>query len=98
IAVAAIVDWRGGLLFAVALAVLGCLCLHELYQLTARAHPARLAGFAALLALLGAAYYGDRNQILLVAVAALPVTFLVTLPSPVGSLRGVRAQLLRLWG
>ena len=42
----------GGLLFAAALLVLGCVCLDELYRMTARAHPAKLAGFVALIALL----------------------------------------------
>ena len=51
IAVAALVVWRGGIVFAVARRSSGGLCLHELYALTARAHPAPLAGFAALLAL-----------------------------------------------
>ena len=96
-AVAAVLVWRGGLLFTGALLILGWLCLHELYRLTARARPARLAGFAAILALLLAAYYGDRNQVLLVAMAALPVTFLVTIGAPAGSLWGIAATLLGVW-
>ncbi|HVC84342.1 MAG TPA: phosphatidate cytidylyltransferase [Solirubrobacteraceae bacterium] len=88
---------RGGVLFALALAILGCVCLDELYRLTARAHPAKLAGFAALLALLLAAHYGTRDQVLLVAVAALPVAFLVTLAAPRGSMFGVTVTLLGVW-
>ena len=97
IAVAAIIDWRGGLVFAVALAILGCLCLHELYRMTARAHPARLAGFASLLALLIAAHFGSRDQVLLVAVAALPATFLTSLVAPRRSLAGISITLLGIW-
>jgi phosphatidate cytidylyltransferase len=97
IAVAALVVWRGGIVFALLAAVLGCLCLHELYQLTARARPARLAGFAALLALVVAAYYGGRNQVLLVAVAALPVTFLVTVARRGPSVYGIAITLLGVW-
>ena len=97
LALAAVVVWRGGLVFGLALLVVGCACLHELYQLTARARPARLAGFAALLALLIAAYYGGRNQVLLVAVAALPVAFLVTLASRRGSAYGIASTLLGVW-
>ena len=97
LALVAVVVWRGGLLFALALLVVGCVCLHELYQLTARSRPARLAGFAALLALLIAAHYGGRDQMLLVAVAALPVTFLVTIASPAGSAYGIAATLLGVW-
>ncbi len=97
IALAAVVVWRGGLVFAAVLLVLGAICLHELYLLTARAHPARLAGFLALVALLIAAYWGGREQVLLVAVAALPVTFLMTIAAPRGSVWGVAATLLGVW-
>jgi phosphatidate cytidylyltransferase len=87
----------GGLLFAAALLVLGWLCLDELYRMTARAHPARLAGFAALLALLLAAHYGTRNQVLLVAVAALPLAFLVSLATPRSGMYGIAVTLLGVW-
>jgi phosphatidate cytidylyltransferase len=97
IAVVAFVDWRGGILFTVALAAIGCLCLHELYRMTARAHPARLAGFAALLALLAAAHWGNRDQILLIAVAALPATFLAAMASRAASVWGIAVTLLGVW-
>jgi phosphatidate cytidylyltransferase len=97
IAVAAVIVYEGGLLFAAALLVLGWLCLHELYHMTARAHPARLAGFAALLALLIAAHYGTREQVLLVAVAALPAAFLLSIAAPRASLAGVTITLLGVW-
>jgi phosphatidate cytidylyltransferase len=97
IAAAGLVVWRGGLIFLVAAAILGILCLHELYALTARAHPAPLAGFAALVALLIAAHYGDRDQVLLVAVAALPVTFLISLAGRAASVYGIAVTLLGVW-
>jgi phosphatidate cytidylyltransferase len=97
LAVAALLIWRGGLLFAAALLVLGVLCLHELYRMARRAHPARLAGFLALLALLIAAHYGGRDQMLLVAVAALPLTFLVSLAAPAASIWGIAVTLLGVW-
>jgi phosphatidate cytidylyltransferase len=97
LAAASLIVYEGGLLYAAALLVLGGLCLGELYQITARAHPARLAGFAALLALLLAAHYGSRDQVLLVAVAALPASFLVSLAAPRGSLVGVAITLLGVW-
>jgi phosphatidate cytidylyltransferase len=97
LAVAVFLVARGGVLFALALLILGCVCLDELYRLTARAHPAKLAGFAALLGLLLAAHYGTRDQVLLVAVAALPVAFLVTLAAPRGSMFGVTVTLLGVW-
>jgi CDP-diglyceride synthetase len=62
LALASVIVYEGGLLFAAALLVLGWVCLDELYRMTARAHPARLAGFAALLALLLAAHYGTSRS------------------------------------
>jgi phosphatidate cytidylyltransferase len=96
-ALAGFVVWRGGAVFAALLLILGWIGLDELYRMTARSGPARLAGFAAMLALIAAAYWGDRNQVLLVAVAALPVSFLVTLVSPRGSAYGIAITLLGVW-
>ena len=95
--VAGFVVTEGGLLFAAALLILGAICLDELYRMTARAHPAKLAGFVALFALLVAAHYGTRDQVLLIAVAALPATFLLTLAMPAGSLFGITVTLLGVW-
>jgi len=97
IAAASLIVWRGGIIFAAAAIVLGCLCLHELYRLTAKAHPAPLAGFAALIALVIAAQYGDRDQVLLVAAAALPVTFLVALAGRAATVYGIAVTLLGVW-
>ena len=96
-AVAVFLVAHGGLLFVAALVILGWVCLDELYRLTASAHPAKLAGFAGLLALLLAAHYGTRNQVLLIAVAALPAAFLLTLVAPRGSLFGITVTLLGVW-
>jgi phosphatidate cytidylyltransferase len=97
LALAAFLVTRGGVLFAAALLLLGWICLDELYRMTAPTHPAKLAGFAALLALLLAAHYGTRNQVLLIAVAALPVSFLLTIVAPRGSMFGVTVTLLGVW-
>ena len=97
LALGGLVVWRGGAIFAALLLVLGWICLDELYRMTSRSSPARLAGFAALLALIAAAYWGDRDQVLLVAIAALPVTFLVTLASPRGSAYGIAVTMLGVW-
>jgi len=45
IAVALFLVIEGGLIFTLGLFVLGCVCMHELYAMYARAHPVRLAGF-----------------------------------------------------
>jgi phosphatidate cytidylyltransferase len=76
-----IVD-AGGLLFAVALIALGWVCLHELYALFDRVRPVRLAGFVGLAGLLLAANYGDQFQVLLVAVAILPLLFALSAGGP----------------
>ena len=88
---------EGGLVFALGMLVLGCACLHELYGMYERAQPARLAGFVALAALLAAALYGDQFQVLLVAVAALPLVFAMTLLSPRPSVGGVALTLLGIY-
>lgn len=97
IALALFLVIEGGSIFTLGLFVLGCLCMHELYSMYARAHPARLAGFLALAGLLLAAQYGGQFQILLVAVAALPVLFAFTLLQPRPSVAGLAVTLLGIY-
>ena len=68
----------GGTVFVAGIGVLGLICLHELFSMFERARPARLAGFAGYVGLLVAAALGDRDTILLVLLACLPLTFVVT--------------------
>src|SRR3977135_395473 len=63
----------GGTVFVVGLGLLGLICLHELFSMFERARPARLAGFAGLVGLLVAASLGDRDTILLVFLACIPL-------------------------
>ena len=67
----------GGTVFLVGIAVFGLICLHELFSMFERARPARLAGFAGYLGLLAAASLGDRETVLLVFMACLPLVFVV---------------------
>jgi phosphatidate cytidylyltransferase len=67
----------GGAVFVAGIAVLGLICLHELFAMFARARPARLAGFVGYVGLLAAAALGDRETILLVFLACIPVVFFV---------------------
>jgi len=97
IALALFLVIEGGLVFAAGLFVLGAVCMHELYAMYRRAQPARLAGFIALAGLLAAALYGDQFQILLVAVAALPLVFWLTLLAPRPSVGGVAVTLLGIY-
>jgi phosphatidate cytidylyltransferase len=97
IAVALFLVIEGGLVFVLGLFVLGAVCMHELYAMYARAQPARLGGFIALAGLLLAALYGDQFQILLVAVAALPLVFGLTLLQPRPSVGSIAVTLLGIY-
>ncbi len=97
IAFALFIVIEGGLVFALGLFALGCICMHELYGMYGRAHPVRPAGFLALAGLLAAALYGSQFQILLVAVAALPVLFALTLAQRRPSVGGMAITLLGIY-
>ncbi|HEX3691875.1 MAG TPA: phosphatidate cytidylyltransferase [Solirubrobacteraceae bacterium] len=100
IALALFLVIEGGLVFAVGVFVLGCVCLHELYGIYERVHPVRLAGFVALAGLLAAALYGSPthpSDVLLVTVAALPVLFALTLAQPHPSVGGLALTLLGIY-
>jgi phosphatidate cytidylyltransferase len=97
IAVALFLVIEGGAVFALGLFALGCVCMHELYGMYDRARPVRLAGFLALGGLLAAALYGTQFQVLLVAVAALPVLFGLTLAQSRPSVGGMAVTLLGIY-
>jgi phosphatidate cytidylyltransferase len=97
IAVALFLVIEGGAVFTLGVFVLGAVCLHELYSMYERARPARLAGFIALAGLLVAALYGDQVQVLLVAVAILPLVFALTLAQPRPSVGGIAVTLLGIY-
>jgi phosphatidate cytidylyltransferase len=88
---------EGGLVFTIGLLVIGAVCLHELYGMYDRAHPVRLAGLLALAGLLLAAQYGTQFQILLVAVAAVPMLFALTLVQRHPSVAGMAVTLLGIY-
>jgi phosphatidate cytidylyltransferase len=97
IAVALFLVIEGGLIFTLGLFVLGAVCMHELYGMYDRARPVRLAGFIALAGLLFAALYGTQFQILLAAVAAVPVLFALTLVQRRPSAAGIAVTLLGIY-
>jgi phosphatidate cytidylyltransferase len=97
IAVALFLVIEGGLIFTLGLFALGCVCMHELYGMYERARPARLAGMLALAGLLLAALYGSQFQVLLVAVAAVPLLFGLTLLQPRPSVGGMAVTLLGIY-
>jgi phosphatidate cytidylyltransferase len=77
LAFAIFIVYAGGIVFTLGVLALGLICLHELFAMFERARPARLAGFAGLIGLLLAAYYGEREHVLLAFVATVPLVFLV---------------------
>jgi phosphatidate cytidylyltransferase len=72
----------GGPVFAAGAALLGLVCLHELYALYGDVPLARLAGFAGLIGLAVAALYGDTGDVLLVLAATVALVFLLTVSGP----------------
>ncbi len=97
IALALFLVISGGLVFAAGLIVLGGLCMHELFDMYERAHPVRLAGLLGLVGLLVAAQYGSQYQILLVAMAFIPVLFGLTLLQSRPSVGGMAITILGLY-
>jgi len=97
IAFALFIVIEGGAVFAGGLFLLGLVCMHELYGMYERARPVRLGGFLALAGLLAAALWGGQFQILLVAVCALPVVFVLGLLSPRPSVGSVAITLLGIY-
>lgn len=82
IAFAIFIVSQGGLVFALGVIALGILAQTELYTLMARVRPVNLAGFLTLIALVLAALYGNKSQVLLVLVLSVPLTFLLGLLRP----------------
>jgi phosphatidate cytidylyltransferase len=80
--IAIVLVWQGGEVFALGLVVLGVIALGELYTLMERVRPPALAGFLTLVALLAAALYGEQRHVVMVLVAAFPVTFVLALGRP----------------
>jgi phosphatidate cytidylyltransferase len=97
IAVALFIVIEGGVVFAAGLLILGGICMHELYGMYERVHPVRLGGLLALAGLLAAALWGSQFQVLLVAVAALPLVFVLALLSPRPSVGSVAITLLGIY-
>jgi phosphatidate cytidylyltransferase len=82
IPIAILLVWQGGEVLALGLAVLGVIALGELYTLMERVRPPALAGFLTLVALLAAALYGEQRHVLMILMAAFPVTFFLALARP----------------
>jgi phosphatidate cytidylyltransferase len=82
IAFAIFIVGEGKWIFAIGVALLGVICLHELFRMYEPLAPVKLAGFAGAIALACAAQAGSERQVLLALVAFVPVMFFVSLAMP----------------
>jgi len=73
---------EGGTVFAVGIALLGVMAAAELFRMMRRPGPPVLAGYLTLIAMVFAARFGDRDQVLLVLAISVPVVFFFTLLRP----------------
>jgi phosphatidate cytidylyltransferase len=94
IAYAILIVAQGGVVFTLGLIPLGLVCLHELYAMFDRAHPARLAGMLGLVAMAFAAHYGGGYDLMLAMAATVPLTFGVCVLQGRGGAPGVSVTLL----
>jgi phosphatidate cytidylyltransferase len=97
IAFALFIVAEGGIVFTVGLILLGVICLDELFRLFAAMRPVKLAGFLGLAGLLLAANYGGQYQVLLVAVAVVPLAFALALAMPGGNPIGIALTLFGIY-
>ncbi len=65
----------GGTAWAGLMAVLGVICMSELYRMLERWRPVSIVGYAALVAMCVAARYGGLRDVVEVALGAVPVLF-----------------------
>jgi phosphatidate cytidylyltransferase len=80
--VALIGVWVSASTFAILIALAGIAMLHELYDMLRAARPVDLGGFLGVVGIVIAGRYGTERQVLLVALAAVPVSFLLMAMRP----------------
>ncbi|HEX3688795.1 MAG TPA: phosphatidate cytidylyltransferase [Solirubrobacteraceae bacterium] len=69
----------GGTAWALFMLAISWVCLHELYRMLPRWKPTPVVGFAAAAAMVLAARFGSERDVMLAAVASIPVTFLAVM-------------------
>jgi phosphatidate cytidylyltransferase len=69
----------GGTAWAVFMAVMGCLCLQELYTMLGRWRPVPLVGFASVVAMCAAARFGNLRDVFEVTMGTVPVLFIAVI-------------------
>jgi phosphatidate cytidylyltransferase len=94
IAFAIVIVWAGGIVWTIGLIALGIICLHELYAMFDRAHPARLAGFLSIIGMALAAHYHQRDGLLLALVLTIPLTFFLVVAQRRGGAPAISVTML----
>jgi phosphatidate cytidylyltransferase len=69
---------QGGTVFALGIALLGVMACAELFRMMRQPAPPVVAGYLAVIALVMAARFGGREQVLLIIAISVPVTFFFT--------------------
>jgi phosphatidate cytidylyltransferase len=82
IAFAIFIVVEGGTVFAVGIALLGIMAAAELFKMMHRPGPPVVAGYVSIIALVFAARFGGREQVLLLVAISVPVVFFFTLLRP----------------
>ena len=67
----------GGPVFAVAIAVFGCLGLREFFVMASRARPMQLVAYAGLAGMIAAAYFGTAFNVLMLMAAPFLLLFII---------------------
>ncbi|MEI7559463.1 MAG: phosphatidate cytidylyltransferase [Actinomycetes bacterium] len=89
----------GGWVFAVGVTAIGCLCLHEFYDLVESRRPLRLAGFLSIFGAVIAAKLGGPTALLFATWLSLPVMFVMAAAQPrlEGATDSILATGLGIW-
>jgi phosphatidate cytidylyltransferase len=82
IAFAIFIVVEGDLVFALGILALGIVALGELYTMMGRVRPVNLAGFLTVGGMVFAALYGQPRQVVILLVAAFPLTFYLSFLRP----------------
>lgn len=82
IAFAIFIVAQGGTVFAVGIALLAVMACAELFRMMRRPGPPLVAGYLMVIALVFAARFGTRDQVLLLLVIGVPVVFFFTAMRP----------------
>ncbi|HEY1853073.1 MAG TPA: phosphatidate cytidylyltransferase [Solirubrobacterales bacterium] len=75
IAFAIAITVAGGIVFALAMAAIGIVCLREYFAMTSESRPLPIPAFLAVVAMVAAAHFGSSYNVLLIFAASFPLLF-----------------------